>query len=117
MKQQFTCTLLNQRITAEVKHIGPDLQVDIWGGNLPHIGSVTVAVPSGDNIQLEKWVGAGHRDDIICDKFAQALAQASGSIVCVACGIHYDGLTKGGIQAVVASTDGLLDEIFDALFP
>lgn len=102
-------------LAAELIWAGADLQVSVRGGERPHIGSVTVAAQAGTGVALQTWRGPGHRDDVVGELFARALAERTGATVCVSCGIHYDNLRKAEIEEVVREAKLLLDEILQAL--
>ena len=84
------------------------IQVSLYGGHLPHIGAVTVADPEGS---MQTTLFLGHRDDVVSRRWAQRLKDAGILPAVVVVGIHYDGLTKDGIHAVVQATDALLDRL------
>lgn len=116
MNERLERDVLGFPLTVELIRAGPDLQVSIRGGERPHIGSVTVAAQGNAGVALRTWHGPGHRDDVIGDAFAQALARRTGGTVCVSCGIHYDNLSRAQIETVVEQARLLLDDVL-LLFP
>ena len=54
-----------------------------------------------------------HRDDVVGDKFAQALAQRLNTTVCVVSGIHFDGVSKQDIAEIVRASDEMLVRILE----
>lgn len=97
--------VLGRPIRASVLPCGGDLSVTILGGSAPHVGSVTVA-QNGEIVS--KWVGSGHRDDVVGDRFAVVLSQRTGGTVCAVCGIHYEAVTREQLAEIVAACEGLL---------
>lgn len=115
MRHVFEREVRGCPLVAELLWAGDDLQVCIRGGERPHIGSVTVAVQDETGVTLKTWRGVHHRDDVIGEIFAQALAERTGATVCVSCGVHYDVLPKAEIAAVVEEARFLLNEILFSL--
>lgn len=97
--------VLGKPIRTSVLPCGGDLSVTILGGSAPHVGSVTVA-QNGEIVS--KWVGSGHRDDVVGDRFAVVLSQRTGGTVCAACGIHYEAVTREQLAEIVAACEELL---------
>lgn len=97
--------VLGRPIRASVLPCGGDLSVTVLGGSAPHVGSVTVA-RNGEIVS--KWVGPGHRDDVVGDRFAVVLSQRTGGTVCAACGIHYEAVTQKQLAEIVAACEKLL---------
>lgn len=60
--------------------------------NLLQASRVSVAL---NREGVSKWVGQGHRDDVVGDRFAVVLSQRTGGTVCAACGMHYESVTEG----------------------
>ena len=64
--------------------------------------------------RIEKILLPAHRDDVIGDKFAQALAQRLNTTVCVVSGIHFDGVSKQDIAEIVQASDEMLVRILES---
>ena len=99
--------VLGRTIEARLTWQGKDLLVTVTGGDAAHIGSVSVCRMCGG----EKILLPAHRDDVISDKFAQALAQRLNTTVCVVSGIHFDGVSKQDIAEIVRASDEMLVRI------
>ena len=101
------------RLTATL--MGRDLCVTLSGGDLPHIGAVALSQPSpspGDSAQATSVITLeGHREDELARALASRLAESLQATVCVACGIHVDGIRKDELQAVAAITEELALEV------
>ena len=109
---QWTRELLGKEITAEVLCLPQGVRVSVFGGDLPHIGAVSIAAPEGTCSTVEF---PGHRDGTVSRRWADALAKAGFCPAVVEAGIHYDGLSREGIAEVLALTDNMLSDILDAL--
>lgn len=92
-------------LTAEVIRLPEGVQAVLYGGTKPHIGAVTVVDPQGAAATTQF---AGHKDGVVSEKWAQSLAADGYRPAVVTAGIHYDGLSREQIAAVVALTDELL---------
>lgn len=109
----FEQTVLNWPITVDITRVGEDWLVKIWGGCRPHIGSVCAARFESGNVHLQKILFPTHRDDVVGDRFAEALARQLKATVVVTCGIHYDNPGREGLQQIVNCTEQLLCEVLE----
>lgn len=109
---QLTRKLFDREITAEILCLEQGLHVSIFGGDLPHIGAVSIAAPDGvcSTVQFPK-----HRDGAVSERWAKALAYAGYCPAVVEAGIHYDQLSKQGIVEVLSLTDKMLDDALNIL--
>ena len=97
--------VLGRPLRVSVLPCRADLSVTIRGGDAPHVGSVTVA---RNGKIVSKWVGQGHRDDVVGDRFAEALSKKAGGPVCATCGIHYEAATREQLAEIIAACEELL---------
>jgi hypothetical protein len=102
--------------------IGNDLLVAIWGGEKPHIGAVSVAQPrpslKDPNITsatASVFCFVGHKEDELAKAASEILAAAMNTQVVVTAGIHWDNISKEGIQKVIRNSEILIDLILDRL--
>lgn len=86
-------------LTCQIISMGNDFSIAVYGGELPHVGSVVMAQarPSltGKGISATSSVinSVGHKDEAAARMFAEAVAiQENCTAVCV-CGIHMDDAT------------------------
>ena len=111
----FEKEVLGFPIKALLSKSGGDWLVQITGGCAPHIGSVSVGYWLQDRAEVKTILLPTHRDDVVSELFAGALAERLHSTVAVACGIHYENPGKEGLSQIVACTRELLDEILKSL--
>ncbi|MGM9662092.1 MAG: hypothetical protein ACI3WR_03260 [Oscillospiraceae bacterium] len=102
---EITRQLFGADITARVLLLEEGLHVSVSGGELPHIGAVSVVDPAGARSCVQF---PGHRDAAVSERWAASLSQAGYRPVVVEAGIHYDGLSREGIEAVLALAEELL---------
>lgn len=109
-------------LTANVRLIGRDVLVAVWGGEKPHIGAVAVAQPR-PSLKDPKVTSAtasvfsyvGHKEDDLAKAAAEILAAALNTHVVVTAGIHWDNLTQAGIQKVIDHSQILVDMILQRI--
>lgn len=106
--------VLGRTIEARLTWQGKDLLVTVTGGDAAHIGSVSLRRMCSGEPRIEKILLPAHRDDVIGDKFAQALAQRLNTTVCVVSGIHFDGVSKQDIAEIVQASDEMLVRILES---
>lgn len=109
---------LGGAIVAEARWVGKDLWVLVAGGDLPHVGSVSVGVPrdslTGDGTRsatVSTFNVTGHMDDGVGDRFAKRLAAVFGCQTSVTCGIHFDAAKPDDIKTILACAERLLARV------
>ncbi|UCH24074.1 MAG: hypothetical protein JSU83_10075 [Deltaproteobacteria bacterium] len=107
-------------LSANVRLIGGDFLVAIWGGEKPHIGAVAVAQPR-PSLKDPKMTSAtasvfsyvGHKEDELAKAAAEILAATLNTRVVVTAGIHWDNLTQKGIKKIIGNSQILVDMILE----
>lgn len=106
-------------ITCSVLPMGKDLNVAVYGGDVPHVGSVVVSFAresltgEGTGVSSSVINGIGHKEEGIARMFAEELARKRRCTVVCACGIHIDGISGEEIRQVQESSRKLLDKLLD----
>jgi hypothetical protein len=105
----------NKEIKVQIVAMGKDYNVICYGGDVPHIGAVTMSIPrpSLENPDIiscttSVLVNIGHKDDILARVISEKLSVRENAVVTCACGIHYDNITKAELKE-------LMDEINEIL--
>ncbi|HDH87977.1 MAG TPA: hypothetical protein ENF36_08070 [Desulfobacteraceae bacterium] len=109
-------------LEAGVRLIGQDLLVAIWGGEKPHIGAVSVAQPR-PSLKYPEVMSAtasvicllGHKENELAKAASEILAAALNTSVVVTAGIHWDNISKDGIQKVIKNSQILVDLILERI--
>lgn len=96
---------LDARLFAEALAFPGSLHVSVYGGDLPHIGAVSVVGPDG---AVATTQFPGHRDGAVSEAWAKALSERGFRPAVVEAGIHYDGITPEGIRRVLEAGEALL---------
>jgi predicted nucleotide-binding protein len=109
-------------LEANVRLIGNDLLVAIWGGEKPHIGAVSVAQarpslkdPNVTSATASVFCFVGHKEDELAKAASEILAAAMNTQVVVTAGIHWDNMSKEGIQKVIRNSEILVDLILEKI--
>ena len=105
-------------LTANVRLIGPDLLIAIWGGEKPHIGAVAVAQPRPSlkdpdltSSSASVFCFVGHKEDDLAKAAAEILSATLNTAVVVAAGIHWDNLDEKAILRIIKNSEILVDMI------
>ena len=106
------------KIIAEVKIIGDDLMISVWGGTKPHIGSISVSVPR-PGLQGNTTMSAtssiinliGHKDEVVARKFSEQLAAKFNKNAIATAGIHIDDITENQINILMQNMTDLCRDI------
>lgn len=104
--------LFGAEITAQVLQLDEGLHVSVFGGTRPHIGAVSVVLPTG---AVETTQFPGHKDGVVSGRWAEALSGAGHCPCVVAAGIHYDNLSGQEIGMVVTAAEEMLNAVLDML--
>lgn len=109
-------------LSANVRLIGADVLVAIWGGERPHIGAVAVAQPRPSlkdpavtSASASVICLVGHKEDELAKATAEILAAALKTQVVVTAGIHWDNLAPEAIQRIVRHSEILVETILTRL--
>lgn len=109
-------------LSANVRLIGADVLVAIWGGERPHIGAVAVAQPRPSlkdpavtSASASVICLVGHKEDELAKATAEILAAALKTQVVVTAGIHWDNLAQEAIQRIVRHSEILVEIILTRL--
>ena len=104
-------------INIESRWIGSDLLVTIYGGDVPHVGSVSVASVSKspfratNTISVSTMSQPGHKDYVLSGRVAEQLARELGVSVITTVGIHINDATRSDIDAIIGTVDALVEEL------
>lgn len=109
---ELTHRLFDAEITAQVLQLDQGIHVSVFGGTRPHIGAISIAPPAGP---VETTQFPGHKDGVISAQWANALSEGGYRPCVVEAGIHYDKLSRQGIDRVVALAGELLNIILERL--
>lgn len=88
------------------------IQISVSGGDLAHIGAVSIVDPQGAVSTTEFPT---HREGIVAEAWANALAEAGFRPAVVSAGIHYDGATREQIGQILAASQALLTDTLSQL--
>ncbi len=109
-------------IMAEVRFIGEDILVSVWGGTKPHIGSVAVAQtrPSLKDPRRSSATSSvinlpGHKDDIVSRMFAERISSAMNTCCIVTAGIHVDNASDEELSKILRNCEALCSQILTVL--
>ena len=80
---QFKIQQANITLQCDVIEMGRDLTVAVYGGEVPHIGSVVLAIPrdsltgKGRSTTCSVLNCIGHKDELLAKQFAEQLDRKS----------------------------------------
>lgn len=108
----------HHNIYCEVTQLGQDLNINIYGGDIPHIGAVALGFMVPLPHELNKLTSSvslltvpGHKEDEIVQKAAKMLTKELNKTVVVCCGIHIKGITFDEINELNEIIFNLIDEL------
>ncbi len=109
MKDRFSCAVGEETrhgVRCEALRCGGDWTVAVTGGEVPHVGAVTLAEYTDETgaVLLETHVFAGHRDDTVSIAWAEELSRVLRCRVCVSAGLHVDRASAEDIAALLENS-------------
>ena len=106
------------RVHAAVQILGNDILLSIWGGTMPHIGSVSITQPRTGMTNPEQRSSTssvynfpGHKDEAVARCCAEKIAAACDKKTVVVAGIHIDNASTADIVAIMENVDILCAQI------
>ena len=110
------------KVIAEVKIIGDDLMISVWGGTKPHIGSISVSVPRPglkDGTSMSSTSSVinliGHKDEVVARKFSEQLAAKFNRNAIATAGVHIDDITENQINIIMQNITDLCRDVINKL--
>lgn len=104
---QIARSLYGHPITARVTLLPRDIHVLLTGGQLPHVGASSLFWKGEAEGAIQP---AGHREQALTDRWAEALSRRFGCRAAVVGGIHYDNASPEQIAEIVSITEEMLEE-------
>lgn len=111
-----------QRVECTAILAGGDMLVQIVGGDKPHIGAVSMAVPRpslkdpNDNSSTASVLTAvGHKDDEVARSASLYLAKVMSCVVVVVAGIHVCDADENDIKQILMNSDKVITELAEVL--
>ena len=104
-------------IFLDVKEIGKDLLIAIYGGDAHHIGGTAVAYPTlshyrdATTVSVNTMTLPGHKDYVVANTAAEKICKALELPTIVTVGIHYDNATKEDIDEIISVVDALVQDV------
>ena len=110
------------KVVAEAKIIGDDLIISVWGGSKPHIGSISVSVPS-PSLKDSKNISStssvinliGHKDEVVARKFSEMMASKFNRNAIATAGIHIENITENQINMIMQNISSLCLDVINKL--
>lgn len=107
MGKVFTSEKAGYEISVRAEWIGNDLLLSIFGGDTPHIGTVTTFFCEKQVQHFPSHDGRYHKDDVLADLLLKVIdAELPGNCV-ITSGVHVDHISKEQI----ASSFRMIEEI------
>ncbi|MBP2058649.1 hypothetical protein J2Z60_001837 [Lactobacillus colini] len=110
IEKTFTVSQEGYTISAACQLINQDLLVNLFGGDVPHIGGIVSwdsKTKEQGEIRFASHSGRIHKDIFLAEKFAQKIEKHLPGNLCVTAGVHVDGITQMQIEASFPMTEEL----------
>lgn len=105
----FSVTQANYTIEANLTVIGQDLLIEITGGNVPHIGTVTTLTKS-EKITTNRFPshdGRYHKDGVLAEAVAKIIQPQLPGSCTITSGVHVDKISLEQIKASKPMSENL----------
>lgn len=114
MNKLFISKRTGYEITLRAEWIGNDLLLSLYGGDTPHIGTVTTF--SSGETQVQRFPshdGRFHKDDILAKILLEKIQSIIPGNCVITAGVHVDHISKEQIEASFPMTEELANELVD----
>lgn len=114
MSKLFISKRTTYEITLKAEWIGNDLLLSLYGGDTPHIGTVTTF--SSGEAQVQRFPshdGRFHKDDILAKILLEKIQSIIPGNCVITAGVHVDHISKEQIEASFPMTEELANELVD----
>ncbi len=108
-------------VCAQINVMGSDLQVNLFGGRI-HIGAIGIGEPrpglkdpGRTSATGSVFTFARHKEDVIVKPMAQELAARLNRKVVVVAGMHWGGLDRDGIEAILSICREITEKIVETM--
>lgn len=104
-------------IIAQLQVVGPDLIIQITGGDHPHIGTVSTLTHDTEvkTIRFPSHDGRFHKDYLLSDPIAKIIRPYLTGSCTITAGVHVDHISKKQIAAAGMMTERLGKKLADWL--
>ena len=106
------------KIFCEIKEIGKDIVLIIYGGKKPHIGSICISQPRKSLKEKNKisctssvFNFLGHKDEAIARMFAEKVCKKTKRNVIALAGIHIENASHEEINFILKNSKLLLEKL------
>lgn len=101
------------RVRVRAHFCGSDLSVTICGGELEHIGAVSLAVyePERDSATVSTMTVFTHRDDRVSAAAARRLSRILRCTVSVSAGVHIDAPVPGELDTLLKNCEDCVEAL------
>lgn len=101
------------RISADIQYINKDLLIILTGGNVPHIGTVTVNETNKmKTYQFHSHSGRHHKDNVLAEIILKDLNQHFKGNCVILSGVHVDQITKQEIKESFLLVQEIAQDIY-----
>ena len=112
MSKTFIRKKSGYEITLMAEWLGDDLLLNLYGGDAPHIGTVTTF--SNDDTQTRRFPshdGRFHKDDVLASLLLKAIQSKIPGNCVITAGVHVDHILQDQIAASFSMTEELAEEL------
>jgi hypothetical protein len=100
------------KVWADVIETGEDLIVFIGGGEMPHIGSISISEKGGEPFSISV---PEHKDYVVSSEAARKISEATSRVCLVVVGIHVKNASKLDIQKLLRNSNKCIDVLLDKI--
>jgi len=106
------------RIYADIRCIGDDILIALWGGTKPHIGSVVLSTPRPSlnntrdrSVTSSVYNCIGHKDEAVARLVSEKVAVMINRITVVTAGIHIDNMTEYDLRNIMKNVEIIVSKV------
>lgn len=113
MSKTFINKKAGYEITLRAEWIGNDLLLNLFGGDTPHMGTVTTFSVETE-LQVQRFPshdGRFHKDDVLAEIIIERISSELPGNCVITAGVHVDHISKVQIEASFSMVKELTEEL------
>ncbi|MCR4744886.1 MAG: hypothetical protein K5894_06605 [Lachnospiraceae bacterium] len=105
------------KLICETVKMGDDLQLCLYGGEKPHIGTMVMSEPRGSltgkgySATSSVINRVSHKDEKIARMMAEKIVSEKNILVCCSAGVHIDNASADALKLILSMTEELTCKI------
>ncbi|MGF1789442.1 hypothetical protein L4D21_02350 [Photobacterium profundum] len=109
-------TIRNKKLTLNFTRLGKDINVSLYGGEVPHIGAISIGhINNAGAVEVKSYGLPTHKEKDIAEYVTKELTTKLNCTITLSCGIHFKDIAKDEISLVLKDIEELKEKAILAM--